>query len=297
MHISIIIPAHNEAAYLQDCLNAFVAQTHPPDELILVDDNSIDNTFAIASQYAQRYSWIKVVQRQSAAEHLPGEKVVAAVTFGLQYSSPYELIGKFDADILLPPCYFERMRHHFQAYKALGMCSGLLYVKKGKTWVYEAIAEPSHIRGPIKLYRRNCFRAIGGLRPGLGWDTVDELLAQYHGFTIFTDPALQVKHLRPTGQGYSTKNYQAKGKALYAMRYGIGLSLLTALKMAWRAKHLPYCFLVFFGYVKASLGRSPQFVTPAEGSFIRAYRWKGIRAKVLTASRCFYPLLSALYSS
>lgn len=281
MQISIIIPAHNEAAYLQKCLQAFTAQTHPPDELILVDDNSTDATFAIASHYAQQHAWIKVVQRQSAAKHLPGKKVVAAFTFGLHYSAPYELIGKFDADIILPPHYFETLRRHFRAHKTLGMCSGLLYVKKGEAWVYEAIANPSHIRGPVKLYHRNCFKAIGGLRPGLGWDTVDVLLAQYHGFTTLTDPTLQVQHLRPTGQAYRTKNYQAKGKALYAMRYGLVLALLAALKMAWQTKKGSRCFPILFGYVKASLRQSPRFVTPAEGAFIRRYRWKGIRAKIL----------------
>ena len=71
MRISIIIPAHNEEKYLTLCLNSFVAQTHPPDELIVVDDNSSDNTFKIASEFAKQHDWIskffsvKVVMRIS----------------------------------------------------------------------------------------------------------------------------------------------------------------------------------------------------------------------------------------
>ena len=48
MQISIVIPAHNEAAYIKDCLNSFVAQTYLPNEVIVVDDNSSDNTFDLS---------------------------------------------------------------------------------------------------------------------------------------------------------------------------------------------------------------------------------------------------------
>lgn len=276
MRLSIIIPAHNEATYLEACLEAFVAQTRTPDELILVDDHSTDATFAIASAYAQKYSWIKGVQRQSSEEHRPGKKVVDAFTFGLHYITDYDLIGKFDADILLPPTYFETVLCHFQTHQDLGMCSGLLYVQQGSKWVYEAIANMQHIRGPVKLYRKACFAAIGGLRPGVGWDTVDVLLAHYHGFNTLTDPTLKVQHLRPTGQGYSAKTYGAKGEALYKMRYGFLLTKITALKMAWQAQSLPLYVQVLLGHLKAVIRKPPRFVTKEEGRFIRAYRWKGV---------------------
>ena len=175
MQISIIIPAHNEAAYLEDCLDSFVTQTHVPDEVIVVDDNSSDNTYAIALDYAKKHDWIKVVQRQSVDEHIPGKKVVDTFNFGLRNASNYNLIGKFDADIILPPTYFESVLNAFQSNWKLGMCSGLLYIRKENEWVYENIADKSHIRGPIKLYHKACFDKMGGLRPGVGWDTVDTL--------------------------------------------------------------------------------------------------------------------------
>lgn len=280
MRLSIVIPAHNEAAHLKVCLDAFVAQTRPPDELILVDDASNDTTFAIASDYAQKYPWMKVVQQKSVAGHIPGKKVVDAFIFGVQHAAFYDLIGKFDADIILPPTYFETVLHHFQTCELLGMCSGLLYIKQGDHWIYEAVADKNHIRGPVKLYRKTCFEKIGGLRPGTGWDTVDVLLAKYHGFETLTDPSLPVKHLRPTGQGYSAKNYQAKGQAFYAMRYGLLLTLLAVLKMGWQAQSLWRCFPVLLGYVKAVVYQPPRFVTKEEGKFIRQYRWKGIRSRI-----------------
>ncbi|TXN34747.1 glycosyltransferase [Flagellimonas hymeniacidonis] len=281
MRISIIIPAHNEASYLSACLDSFADQTHIPDEVIVVDDNSSDRTFEIASDYAKKYSWITVLQRSSVDEHIPGKKVVDTFNFGLRHVSDYDLIGKFDADIILPPNYFESILNHFQSNWKLGMCSGLLYIKKDDDWVYEAIADKNHIRGPIKLYHKACFNKIEGLRPGVGWDTVDILLAKYHDFETLTDPTLKIKHLRPTGHGYSTKNYQTKGKALYKMRYGIVLTKIAALKMAWQAKSLRLYLQIILGYLRAMIRRIPRFVTKNEGAFIRKYRWKGIFTKII----------------
>lgn len=280
MRITIIIPAHNEAQFLEASLNSFVAQTLQPDELVVVDDNSSDATHQIALAFAQKYSWINVYKRQSADEHIPGKKVVDAFNFGLQQASEYDLIGKFDADIILPKNYFEEMQNQFQANLKLGMCSGLLYVKNGDDWIYENIADKNHVRGPIKLYHRACFEKIGGLKPGTGWDTVDVLLAQYHGFFTETMADLKINHLRPTGHGYSQQNHQAKGAALYKMRYGIILAKIAALKMAWQAKSLWLYFRVVFGYFGAFFKKVPRFVTAPEGAFIRKLRWKGIFSKI-----------------
>lgn len=277
MNVCVIIPAHNEGNYICDCLHSFVNQTQPPDELIVVDDNSTDDTYNLTKGFAKDHSWIKVFRQQSSSDHLPGEKVIRAFNFGLeQASDDYDLIGKFDADIILPSNYFEQIRNHFKANWLLGMCSGLLYIEKNGKWVYENIAKKSHVRGPIKLYFRQVFELMGGLRLGMGWDTVDTLLCQYHDFEIKTDLELMVKHLRPTGLGYSATNYRGKGEALHKMRYGLLLAKLALLKMAWQAKSPKLYVQGIFGYLSASISRSPRFVSPKEGMFIRNLRWRGI---------------------
>ncbi len=277
MRISIIIPAHNEEQHISDCLYSFVQQTRRPDEVIVVDDNSTDATYELASCFARDHNWITVRQRQSSDKHIPGKKVVDTFTFGLAHvSEDYDLLGKFDADIILPNNYFEQMHHHFQDNWLLGMCSGLLYVEKNGKWVYEGIAKKQHVRGPIKLYSRQVFELMGGLRPGVGWDTVDVLLCQYHDFEVKTDPHLQVKHLRPTGHGYSAQNYRAKGEALFRMRYGLPLAKLALFKMALQAKSPKLYLQGIFGYINAFFKGVTRFVTKEEGQFIRKLRWKGI---------------------
>jgi len=52
MNISIVIPAHNEAAFLKGCLESICIQTLAPQQLIVVSDNSSDNTYKIAQEFA-----------------------------------------------------------------------------------------------------------------------------------------------------------------------------------------------------------------------------------------------------
>ena len=46
--VSVIVPVHNGAAFLAETLRAVAAQTHAPVELILVDDESTDDSVTVA---------------------------------------------------------------------------------------------------------------------------------------------------------------------------------------------------------------------------------------------------------
>ena len=233
MKIGIVIPAHNEELYLVRCLESFISQTVRPQKLVVVNDNSTDGTAEIVTRYIVDHPWIHLVHLKSTAKHQPGAKVVHAFNFGHKaLGENFELVGKFDADIVLPSNYFELILEHFDKNPRLGLCSGLLYIKKDSQWAYESISDKSHVRGPVKLYRKECLTAIGGLRSGLGWDTADEILAQYYGYETETISQLQVKHLRPTGSIYSRSTSIKQGRAHHNLRYGFTLSLLAALKMA-----------------------------------------------------------------
>ena len=49
--ISVVIPAYNESGYIDACLEAFLNQTVQPYEIIIVDNNSTDDTVMRAQQY------------------------------------------------------------------------------------------------------------------------------------------------------------------------------------------------------------------------------------------------------
>ena len=282
MKFSIIIPAHNEARFLPVCLQSLVDQSLPATEIIVVDDHSTDDTAAITKLYAAQYPNIKLVSTSSQSRHQPGSKIVQAFNKGYQQlQQEYDVICKFDADLIFPPDYLEGLAGHFEVNPTVGMVGGFCYIEKGHGWVQENLTNKDHIRGALKAYRKGCFEAIGGLRVSMGWDTADELLAQFHGWEVLTDERLQVKHLRPTGTTYSAQAQEKQGEAFYKLRYGLVLSSIASAKLAMNKKQ-PSLFLDYMkGFFKARKQQAPFLVTEKEGAFIRNLRYRKIREKFL----------------
>ena len=114
----------------------------------------------------------------------------------------------------------------------------------------------------------------------MGWDTVDELLAQYHNWKIKTDDSLRVKHLKPTGATYNKAARYKQGEAFYKLRYGFLITVIASLKLALLKKK-PLLFIDYLGgYFKAKKNNVPFLISEEEGVFVRELRWKGIKRKL-----------------
>ena len=275
MNINIIIPVFNEEKYLERCLDSIIKQTLLPTKLLLVNDNSSDNSETILKKYSKEFLWIKYVNIKSNQAHIPGEKVITTFYKGLEtIDSNYDIICKFDSDIILPENYLESIINIFNSDPKVGIAGGNLYIKKKNKWVYEKISSKDHVRGPIKSYRKKCFEDIQGLRKSIGWDTADVLIAQYHDWKIKTDKSLAVKHLKPTGANYSYNSKFLQGEALYKMRFGLVLSIISVLKTSINTGRFLMVFFAFFGYTRAFIKRRERIVTKKQGQFIRKYRWR-----------------------
>ena len=282
MKVCVIIPVFNEEDFIEKSIKSIINQTVKPEKVIYVNDSSTDNTKQLINKISCDCDWIKIIDHKSKKEHIPGSKVVKAFNYGLKsLNIPYDIICKFDGDIVLPENYIEKIRNIFLSDSEIGLASGNLYILAKEKWVYEKVAAKSHVRGPIKAYRRKCFEEIKGLKSCIGWDTVDVLLAQKKGWKIFTDKNLIVKHLKPTGKKYSLESKLYQGEALYTMRFGIVLSILSIIKSSFNTKDPLKILFASCGFLISFLKQKPFIVDKEEGKYIRNFRWNVIYSKYL----------------
>ena len=281
MNYYIVIPTYNEEKFIALTLQSIVEQTVLPSKVVVVNDGSTDKTEEIVNSFVEKYSFIATVNKSSDAIHLPGSKVIQAFQKGLEtLDDNYDIIVKIDADLIFPSNYFETIIQHFQSDERIGMVGGFCYIEKNGDWILENLTDKDHIRGALKAYRKKAFKEIGGLKPAMGWDTVDELLCKFYNWKVVTDESLHVKHLKPTGASYNKAARYKQGEAFYSLGYGFFITAIASLKLALR-KGKPLLFMDYIkGFWKAKAAKKPLLVTDEQAKFIRNYRWKKIKEKL-----------------
>jgi glycosyltransferase involved in cell wall biosynthesis len=282
MNYYIVIPAHNEEAFIALTLQSLISQTVLPKKVVVVNDNSSDKTAEIVTAFAKENPFITLVNKTSEAIHLPGSKVIQAFHKGFEtLDNDYDVIVKLDADLILPNNYFERVLAIFEKDATIGMAGGFAYIEKNEEWVLENLTDKDHIRGAFKAYRAACFQQIGNLKPAMGWDTVDELLAKFYGWKVVTDDSLKVKHLKPTGANYNKTARYKQGEAFYTLGYGFLITAIASAKLALMKKK-PLLFLDYIkGFWKAKSAKTPLLVTQEQAKFIRNYRLQKMKQKLI----------------
>ncbi|MGA6983612.1 MAG: glycosyltransferase [Candidatus Sulfotelmatobacter sp.] len=115
--ISIIVPARNEEASLETCLNSLIEQTGVAFEVIVVDDHSIDHTRAIAASFANSAgnSKVRVIEAAPLPPGWTGKN--NAVTSGVRVARG-EWFLFTDADTVHLPGSLGRALNEAQFYKA-----------------------------------------------------------------------------------------------------------------------------------------------------------------------------------
>lgn len=281
MQYILLIPCYNEALYLSKTIDSIINQSILPSQVIIVDDNSTDETPEIIKNYTTTYSWITGVHKKSENIHLPGSKVIQAFHHGLPHiNTSYDIIVKVDADLIFPLNYFETIINHFKSNSKLGMAGGFAYIEENGNWILENLTDKDHIRGAFKAYRKECYQEIGGLKPAMGWDTLDELLCKFYNWEIKTDESLIVKHLKPTGKQYNKKARYKQGEAFYTLGYGFLITLIASLKLAFKKRKITLFLDYIVGFLKAWKSKTPKLVTKEQEKFIQNYRLNKMVQKI-----------------
>lgn len=96
MKLSVIIPCKNEEETLPRLLSSLLNQTVQPDEIIVVDSHSTDETVRIAKEFSNKLNLKIVTAKQKGIS--PARNEGAAVANGDLFLFP-------DADVTLPPTF------------------------------------------------------------------------------------------------------------------------------------------------------------------------------------------------
>lgn len=258
----LITPARDEAAHLETTIRAMREQTRPPDLWLIVDDGSSDETPRILERAAAEFPFLEVLRTPGAACRSNADGLALAAearAFNTALASvdanDFTHLGKLDADIELPPDYFEGLLARFAAEPELGVAGGTLLEQTAGEWRPTRIPA-YHVRGAVKLYSRECFAAVGGIEERLGWDTIDETYARMRGYTTRSLPELAARHHRPVAtRGGALRGRARLGQCAYILRYSPWWVALRSLKIAtWRPYGLSG-LAFFYGYLRAAVRR------------------------------------------
>lgn len=114
--LSIIVPAYNAEAYIDECLDSLLRQTLRDIEVIVVDDGSTDATLAILKKHAEADHRLRIVHTDN------GGPARARLT-ALQQARA-ELIGFVDADDKIDPDMYQRLTQAMQQHHAdMAICT------------------------------------------------------------------------------------------------------------------------------------------------------------------------------
>ena len=166
--VTVIVPAYNEAATIADTLISLLTQSVAPEEIIVVDDCSTDDTADVAARLG-----VTVIR----PERNTGSKA-GAQTYALRHVST-AFVMAIDADTTLAPDAIEQLLPAFTDAEVVAACGSVIPRRVQSIWergryveylfaftfykrVQEAWGAPLIASGCFSMYRTNAVRAVGG---------------------------------------------------------------------------------------------------------------------------------------
>lgn len=277
----VITPVRDEEAYFRYTVESMLAQTVRPQEWVIVNDGSTDATGKIIDEYADRYAWIRAVHRQNRGFRHAGSGVVDAFNEGYQMLScrDWHFVVKLDGDLSFEPDYFEKCFANFQRDPKLGIGGGTIYnLVNGKKELEQTPA--FHVRGATKIYKRECWDAIGGFWPAPGWDTMDEVKANMLGWSTLSFSELPLTHYRFTSsaEGFWS-GFVKNGRANYICGYHPLFMMARCVNRFFRVPYVIGSLGLAYGFITGYIKRIPRVSDPAAIAYLRRQQMHRLMGK------------------
>jgi glycosyltransferase involved in cell wall biosynthesis len=118
--VTIVIPAYNEEHFIGKCLESCIDQTSAPDEIIVVNNNSTDNTVSVVRRYREENAHVDI--RLIHQNEYQG--IAPTRNYGFDHAQS-DIIARTDADSIVANDWVETIRRRFQD-QAIDAASGPL---------------------------------------------------------------------------------------------------------------------------------------------------------------------------
>jgi glycosyltransferase involved in cell wall biosynthesis len=288
----VVTPCRDEEDHLPATIRTMVEQTVRPTLWVIVDDGSTDRTPQILAEATAAHDFIRVVRRDDRGRRRVGPGVIEAFYAGLDAAGgpdAWDYLCKLDADLELPPRYFETVIAEMRREPRLGNYSGKVYLRldDGST-VAERMGDENAI-GAAKFYRAECFREIGGFVREVCWDGIDGHTCRMLGWIARSEdrPELRIIHRRLMGS--SEIGIWAGRRRWGYGKYFMGSAPYFVLVVAiYRMAERPFLIGglgILWGYLAAMLARKPRYDNPEFRRHLRRYELSSlVRGKGRTAA-------------
>lgn len=290
MKYILITAARNEEAFIAGTLAAVAAQTQLPERWVIIDDGSSDHTAEIVADYAKKFPWITLIRNPKREGRNFAAKANAVNTALAQSQNiAFDVLGNLDADTTFAPDYMEFLMQKFAADPKLGVAGTPFTQAGGYDSTRDSFEGENFVAGPVQLFRRACFRDIGGYTasPAGGVDWIAVMTARLKGWTARSFAEKRYHHHRSMG----TAEKSAVG-ALFAYGqkdYYLGGSPVWQLfRVTYRAAKKPLLvggLALLLGYAWAAVKRVKRPVSAELMRFHRAEQIKKLKNILRAALR------------
>ena len=216
----LITPARDEGQFIELTLKSVINQTYRPIKWIVVSDGSTDGTDAMVSRYAAENPWIELVRLPERRErHFAGKVFAFNTGFERVARADFDVVGNLDGDVSFGPGHFENLLSKFDQDPDLGVAGAPF--REG-TFQYDyRFSNIENVWGGCQLFRKECFKAIGGYVPikGGSIDHVAVLSARMKGWKTrtFTESICTHHRVMGTAQHSSMASKFRLGSKDYAV--------------------------------------------------------------------------------
>lgn len=176
--ISVIMPAHNCDRYLAQAIDSILAQDYPNIELVVVDDHSVDRTYAVAWEYATRDPRVRVFKGTARGAAAARNLALANVSG--------EFVANLDGDDVCTPTRLRRQWQECSKHEHAVVGSYVEMVREdlSAAWIISFPTDDTSIR---HRFRRRVNRLA--MMPGtiMAHKTIFDRLPYHEGILILSD--------------------------------------------------------------------------------------------------------------